>query len=422
MLFFRLFSFLVFSSMLVSCAGIGPRTPTPEPVTLHFSYIGEKEDYKALVDQFHASNPQITIEANPISGDQFQTGYNALRAQFQEADVLRANYSYLSPEQIAAVRPLDDFLVAEKSINRADVFPGLMEAMKYQGAQLGLPAGINPLVMFYENSFFKIANATPPASNYTLDEFLAAAQLVNHHENADKAAGKFSYGICTSPINMDPLVFTELFGGNIFNDEAKPTQPTLNDPANVEAVNWYASLWSDYQLPPPVTKGGFGAYPFVYQNQCGFWIQVFDMSGFMRGRGIDQRMLPLPKGKAPVNDSTWDAYFLTKKSAHPAEAWKWMSFLMQNQAASSVQIPPLLSQIASEDYAKRVSPDALGIARGLKDGLRFAQISDLNTPWKDSIRGVYLESVRQVVVGDADTLSALNDAQRQAEAIFADQK
>jgi multiple sugar transport system substrate-binding protein len=414
----KIFSLLLLSSLLASCAGIGPRTPTPEPVSLRFAFIGVKEDYQPLVEQFQAQHPSIIIELLPINGDRFQAGYDQLREQFKEADVLRSGYSYLGPDQLAELRPLDDFLVADKTFKANDVFPGLLDALKYQGAQLGVPAGIDPIVMFYENAFFKIANATPPSVGYSIDDFVLAARKVNHQEDSAHQSGQFAYGFCSSPTNIDPLVFTALFGGRLFDNENNPTQTTLDDPANIEAINWYASLWFDENLPPKVGNEPYGAYRFVYGNECGFWIQLFDNSNFMRGHGLDQRMLPLPRAKVPFSYAYWDAYYITKVSEHPVEAWTWVSFLLQHQEGSTVLIPPFVSQIASEGYANRVSADALLVARGLGPDLKFAHTSDATEPWRNNITDLYIQAVTQVVLGKEDAQSALSDAQQQAQGAF----
>jgi len=110
---------------------------------------------------------------------------------------------------------------------------------------------------------------------------------------------------------------------------------------------------------------------------------------------------------------------LTKASNRSNEAWEWMSFLAQHQEASSVQIPPLSSQIASDEFAKRVSPDALAIARGLKHDLQFATLDEIGQPLQNQVGALYLQAIKDVIAGKSDVQSALDDAQRQAEDIFA---
>jgi multiple sugar transport system substrate-binding protein len=412
----------VISSIIVSCTGLGPQPPTPQPVTLRFAYLGREADYQTLAEQFHATYPHITVNLIPISYFQSNDTLDRLRAQFKEADVVRSNVGFLGPDQLAVMRPLDEFLTNDKDIKRDDVFPGLLAAMQHMGEQLGLPAGIDPMVTFYENMRFKIAKTTPPGADYTLDNFLAAAKDVNNQNEADKTSGKFTYGFCTTPLGNDPFTFAYLFGGKIFDRFDNPTKPTLDDPANVEAIEWYASLWSEHNVTPPVSDNPNEIFRYFASSLCGFWMQYYDMIGILQSYLVEPHMLPLPKVKAPFSFASVDGYYLTVSSSHPQEAWQWMSFLLQHQEASGMQIPPLVSQIASDDYAKRVSPEALAIARGLPHDTEFYRLSVIGATWVVEINDLFSQAVKQVVEGKADARAALEEAQKQAEKIFAEKK
>ena len=52
--------FLIFAFALSACGGL-VLTPTPQPVTLRFAFLGSDATYQALADDYHATHPHITI-------------------------------------------------------------------------------------------------------------------------------------------------------------------------------------------------------------------------------------------------------------------------------------------------------------------------------------------------------------------------
>ena len=263
--FRRLILPLIFAGLLFSaCIPAMEAPPTPEPVTLRFAFIGSQVDYQDLVERFREEYPWITIDL--VGLNNLQRGLDPLYTEFETADVVRANAAFLDGDQLALVRPLDEFVSADTALQAEDVFPGLMEAGQLNGQQMALPAGIDPMVMFYENARFRVANATPPGPDYTLDGFLAAAQSVHNPDEEVRSEGRYSVGFCTSPFGNDPFIIAGLFGGDTFDRTTEPYTPTLNSQANVDAVRWYASLWTDYQVAPPVEEDQYDMYSLIEQQ------------------------------------------------------------------------------------------------------------------------------------------------------------
>jgi hypothetical protein len=54
---------------------------------------------------------------------------------------------FLGPDELKAIYPLDEFMRTAK-IPPPGYFSGSLEALQYEGRQLGLPAGLDPVVMF----------------------------------------------------------------------------------------------------------------------------------------------------------------------------------------------------------------------------------------------------------------------------------
>jgi len=413
---------LLIAFIVTACGPAPTPAPTLEPTILRFAYAGHDVDYQKLADEFHQQYPDVMIELIPVSLREQVNGRDFLLEQFEESDVVRMKTAFVGPEQLDAILPLDDFIADSEDFPRQDFFPGALEALQYEKRQMGAPAGLDPVVMFYENIRFKAASATPPDPDYTLEDFLASAREVNN-PGASIESGNFSYGFCTTPLYYDPVAFAYIFGGGIFDQAPEPTKPTLNSPANVEAISWYARLWSEHAITPKVTENEFQTYQQVGSSTCGFWLNWLDMFGFARSYTIQGRVLPLPRvdessSGAQSAPSYQDGYFITKYSPNPEVAWKWINFLLERQEASLNLIPPLTWQIESDEYAQRVSPDVLAVAQRLPSNMPFLSLAFLNDPRRIEISNQFQEAVRQVVVEDADVQAALDEAQAKAEEIF----
>jgi hypothetical protein len=94
-------------------------------------------------------------------------------------------------------------------------------------------------------------------------------------------------------------------------------------------------------------------------------------------------------------------------------------FLFQRQVASGELVPPLVSQIASDDYAARVSLEKLEISRLLPDNTLFALLKDARYAELDAqIARLFTEAVIRVIEEGVDAQQALDEAQAQAEALY----
>ena len=168
---------------------------------------------------------------------------------------------------------------------------------------------------------------------------------------------------------------------------------------------------------PPEGQGG-GVHSFIDSWICGLWVGAFDANLSSEDGAHTAVMLPLPAYKAPFSASTVESYFILKNTAHPNEAWQWISFLTQNQAASGDMIPPLRSLAASEAYKGRVPDSAFQIANNLPKDMIVLSYAIQNDPRYSETFSLFREAATQIVYGQVDPLQALSEAQVKAEEEF----
>lgn len=405
---------VIITLITTGCSTFAPPPPTAAPVTILFAFQDNAAKYQPLADQFHQLHPNITIILKAQGDRNIDEFFNT---RYQTFNAIRLNVAFTNPDLLNNLLPIDDILASDKNISKEDFFPGTLEALQYKGSQIGIPAGIDPYVAYYEPKRFEISGVTPPSSDWTLDDFLVAATKVNNQDPDLHDQGKFVYGFCSSPGGNDPLFLVYLFGGKLFDQLPEPMRPTLNDPNNVEALKWYVSLKTEYKILPQEDQPE-QFYRAISNSQCGFWQFWYDNLNFNFNGVFGSVMLPLPSYKSHFSLATLDGYFIIKNAPNPQETWQWISFLVGQQTAAGTEIPPLQSQIASEAFAQRVSPDRLAIARGLSRDTIILGISTMQNTTMQQITELFNNAVDKVMSGTVDAQSALDDAQNQAEVIF----
>jgi ABC-type glycerol-3-phosphate transport system substrate-binding protein len=423
-------AFLVAALVLGAC-GRAVAPPTPAPVTVRFAYRSNVTNYNILANEFHEKYPNITVELVSSSSMQSQTqgqtlgmGPSLTLLKMQSIDIFRDTLSLGPDPQLKnELLALDEFITANRTFPKADFLPGLIDAMKIDGVQIGMPAGVNPIVAYYDAYRLRMADTKPPTATWTLTDFVDIAAATNNQKGS--AAGNVNYviGFCSDPMGADPVVITYLMGGQLVDNLQKPTQVTMNSTANVQAVEWYANLRSTYGAMSGAGQADEslrrGVYQAISTGHCGVWIGFY---GDMRGRSWgtlwlgEPVMMPLPRGRASFNAATMDGYFMLRSAAHPQEAWLWLMFLLDHEEAAGNLMPPRVSQIQGTAFSNRVTPDIVAVARGMLTTplVSIGSTQDLGAPIT-----VYVQAVAQVVRGEMDAKSALAAAQEKALPLLA---
>lgn len=415
------------TAILAGCAASGAApTPPPAPVTVRFAYRTNVANYLNLADAFHQKYPHITIQLvntgsqNQAQGQSYGLGLSLTLLKMQAVDVFRDTIPYApSPQLKNEFLALNEYISADKSFPSSDLLPGLMDALKLEGAQIGVPAGVNPMVGYYDAHRLSSAGAAPPAADWTLDDLLEIAQVTDHQTAAGIDDRSYVIGFCSDVMSADPIIMAYLMGGQIVDSLQNPTRPTMTSAATVRAVEWYAGLRTQHKVTPDpaLMEKAFrrGVYEAISMGRCGVW---FGSYADMRGRAWgtlwlgDPVMMPLPRAQASFNAAAIDGYFVLRDTTHAEEAWLWLSFLLEHEEASGVQIPPRRTHIQSAAFASRVSADVLAVARGLPT---TTTLLSLGSPYSlSALVSVYLEAVARVVSGEIDAKSALAAAQEKA--------
>lgn len=382
-----------------------------EPVTLRFLYEENSADYPALVQAFNKEQPNITIELATYKG--LNDFYSSYASKMGSADAARlfVGASFFYNQQVpGSLLALDTMVTGDPNFPHSDLDPSIMESMRSEEKLIGLPAGINPFVIFVNPKKFEAAGVPLPQPGWTVDEFVQVAGAVHDTSSAAQGTERFAYGFCTDPFASDPAIFLRLLGGALADDEASPTVPMLNQPANETAMNGYVSLFNDFQVTLPFIQSPQVAEQ-IRAGNCAMWLDV--LSGAQYSKPTNAEPRPLPQyNNLPFASAALDSYVILAKTEHPEEAWLWIRFLMEHEQGSGTILPALRSHIQSETYLSSVSPALLQVANAMTD-IEITQ----SARWEPRLiqaNALYYEALHQVLKGEADVKTALEQAQQKA--------
>lgn len=306
-----------------------------------------------------------------------------------------------------------------------DFYPQALEAYRRRGDLWGLPTEIDADMLFYNKALFDTAGLAYPCPDWTWDDFLTAAARLTRGEGADKQWGFITL---TNGWETLPLILAAQQGGCLVDSRAAPILPTLDDPAVVDAVRWYADLERSHGvMPPPAVH--FADWQtieaLISQGQAAMWISAVGARYWTR-MSIELGVVPLPVssgGGQPATMYDIIGYGLSAQTAYPQESWRWLTFLMR-QSAAMRGLPArrsLADQATFPFLPSELRAEVLQAYQLTLDGYADAGYAGVwaHAPWFDVVYRLYRHAVKQTLEEGTDPAETLSMAQAIAEAYMA---
>ncbi len=215
--------------MALSLAASGVQAET----VITYSAWGNADEIaieQKLIEAFQASHPGIKVELVVPAGN-YEEKLSVMIAGGSAPDVITLNRSRY-PQFANAVQPIN-LAGVDRSTYAA---PLLLEALTYQGHQLGLPKRMNTKVMIYARDAFNETGVAYPNAAWTPDKYAEAARKLTRRQ-----------GDQVIRWGSGPLViwnwFTA-FGGSLFN--ADMTKAQLTSPEILAATRFMMGLHKTY--------------------------------------------------------------------------------------------------------------------------------------------------------------------------------
>ncbi|NLF01084.1 MAG: extracellular solute-binding protein [Anaerolineales bacterium] len=393
------------SALILS--GCGTAELTLEPAAIKFACpIGEVEHYQLLAEAFQEAHPSVTVEIlghdwdvlggiNPHEADVFVSSQFALTYMQDEGTLLN-----LSP-----------FMEQDSAFDQQDFYPGMMDLYTSGGKVWGIPAGVDLVVMYYNQDLFDQYGVTYPERYWTWEDFLVKADAITD-EDTD------TFGYVPNYDYFDPIMFVYQHGGRIFDDIQNPTTTTFDDPLTIEALEWYLELMTTYHVAPTPDEvqqwRGGSIYAGVVQNRVGMWTGLLSDRG---GRNWPVKwqmrwgMATMPQDQQAATLTLVNGYFIATDTPYPQACWEWIKFLSGQLPGS---LAPVRRSIAeSSAFEQHAGSEVAEVARASLENALL--LSPRLAEFEDAL-GIFGAAFEQVLSGQATIDEAMQAAQEQARA------
>ena len=398
--------------LAVSLTGCGTDAPTPEPATITFAHPAvDTEYYEPLLQEFNESHPYITVESNPQPWDAMDD------LDAEDADVYVASvFALIQMWTRGDILSVDPFIEQGESLDTSDFYPGTMELLSSEGKTWAIPAGVDMNVMYYNKDLFDQHSLPSPEPPWTWDDCLNYALAIS-----DPDAG--IYGYATTLSYPDALLFVYQYGGQIVDDLEDPDHTTFDDPLTIEALEWYARLFHEYEVAPTLTQarrtfggGQYAIYDGIRHGNIGLWIlSLSERDGLTWGVEwfVNWGMASLPSGARPVTDAWVEGYAISSETPHTDAGWEWILFLSDQMPRRLM--PPRRSLAESKTYEQLVGEDVAAAARASMENAVLIS-PDAWAEFGPAME-IFEKAVGAIVEGNTTPEEAMDQAQQRAEAL-----
>jgi multiple sugar transport system substrate-binding protein len=358
-------------AFLAGCAqSAGPTSaPVIEPTSIHtssnqgtlsFIVFGDPAEVKAYQDlatAFETRYPGAKVDLITIPGQSdYRTRVAADFAAGTPADVVLMNYRRFAPFAAkGSLEPLDSYLSNSQVISPQDFYPAALEAFTWQGKTMCIPQNLSSLVVYYNKSLFDQANLPYPQNDWTWDDFLKDSQTLTRDVDGDGQMDQFGVGFEGVLARFAPFIWQH--GGEVTNNDIKPTALALDWPLSKEAITWVTELQTKHHVMPNAEQEASEDSESRFMNgRLGMYLNSRRVVPDLRqSAAFDWDVAPLPRDEHIASVLHSDGYCMSASAKDKNLVWKFIEFAnspvgQQIVAANGRTVPSLKSVAESPAF------------------------------------------------------------------------
>lgn len=404
----RLAGVLLLVVLLAGGCGRRAVAPTPEPRTLHFLIFGisqpSLEPYERLAEAFHNEVPHLTVEIEGTSG-------LAVDQRVLGRDVDAIAFLPWNIGNLDILLPLDPFIDREPPDFLADYLSQTLDAVRYNGKIIALPADWDTAILYYNQALFDAEGIPHPQAGWTWSDFLAYAQVLTRL----LPDGDMQYGFYAGSLLWLSFVVEEV-GEDLFDFDTL----RLDSEPVMRAVQRYTDLILEHGVMP--SPGEYARQSrqvgdLIASSRVGMWLgSIAERGGRAREEGwaFPWGAAPLPRGNTGRSYSLMLMYAIPaspSSSKDPADVWRWIAFL-SHRSEQINGLPARRSLLEDSDFRRtlgseaevdtymQVVAEAAPVPLALEIGVPYIALN---------------QAVERVLGGNASVEDALRVAQRAVE-------
>lgn len=365
-------------------------TPAPDVVpegatTVTFAASGfQAGDVRRLAREFNQNNPDVFVQVSTIDFSEGPVEFN---------DIAAANDCFAwgglpGTDEMTATLDLQPLIDADPTFASNDFPAVFLESFRQGTALYGLPYAVRLQALAYNQEAFEAAGLAPPTADWTLDDFVNAAQQLTTEEGRDQQYGFASVG----GGSQDLFFFADRRGTSLVQGSGDELQPNYTAPEVVEAIRFYMDLIRDYSPQDKLygyRQNSFDneTFQLVNEGQVGMWFS----SGLFFTFGNDneeftQAAAPPPFGDSAVtpNDFSVRGLYVSATTEQPEACWTWIKHFSNLTDLLQGDFPARISTAESPAFTEDAQPGALDVYNAYRNAFERNPNMDLSQSYQQS--------------------------------------
>ena len=396
---------ILLSIPLIMLTACDDAPASSDEITLTFLRLANDEAETAfwadVIASFEEKNPNITIEYdNAAIGDDMDVKLTSLFAANSGPDVIGHGIMSIAARVDAGhYTPITDYF--NNWEGRDDIFPQLVELGTYNNEVYGIAYQPTPFVFAYRIDLLEEAGFDRPPE--TWDELAEYARALTVTENGRITQAGFAFPAAAGNfVEYDVFVY-----GNSGGFVDAGGNPTLDTPANIEALEFIASIIHDVSLEFNAGETN----PFLTGNAAMTLIDnirltpMFDVEEYEGLVGI--ALPPSNAGHRRMTFSGCRLLFIGKDSVNRDEAFEFIAYATSRDIVEKrsidLNVPVVLASL-SDAFAARDPYNNIRV-ESVENGVGMPIVT-----WASMFQRLRNEAVQRVWHGD-DPAVALQEAQ-----------
>ncbi len=403
--------------------------PSMEPVTIQVFYpVAVDAPIAAIlngyIEDFQAEYPYITVE--PV----FSGGYADVQTAIQTTIdgggeppavgvmLATALYDLINADYII---PLDDYVAQtdEGSAYLDDFLPAFLSNSYYDDQLWSIPFQRSAVVLYYNADMFAAAGIEPPTSWQSWADAVQALTV----QDGDTTNWGMHFSSDWPYWLFQPLAIGA--GSNIFKDDCTVT---YDDPAVIEAIQFYIDLSAEYGAMPAGVQASWATDPTDLASGATAMIahSSGSLSGLLAQVDFELGVMPYPgkeEGTYASVPGGGNFYIMNNIPQEKQDAaWKFVEFISRPEyvADYSINTGYIAHRYSAYDTdAMQAYIAAVPQALATRDALEYAG-AELAIQNLGQVRGIFHDYIQRAINGEMSAADAMAAAQAESEAALAD--
>ena len=397
--------FLIIALALILAIGCLPVSAESETIELTFQRIGtnaaESAYWNWVVEEFNKANPGIVVQHDDAAiGPDMDIALNTLFAANDSPDIIgHGILSVAGRVEQGHYLPIDEYFANWEG--KDNLLPSVLANGVYKGQTYGIGYSTTPFVFAYRKDILEAAELSVPT---TWEELASTARaLTEKNENGEITFSGFCFPSAGGNlVELDVFVYGN---GGVYMDE--DSNPIMTGEEKVEAIEFLEGLLPDVNI----AYSSGATNPFLKGQAAMTLINNVDLTSMMaEGSEYEGKVgiaLP-PNNGTKATFSGCNMLFLGRDCVDTDAAWKFIEFAMTEEStlkrAEMCNIPVTLASLSDEFIAM----DEWNSVRieCVENGIGMPRAT-----WSTNFQTIRNELVQNVLFGDVDAETALQDAQ-----------